>query len=46
LIYNPIKVELIIDQNGIVYDFLPVEWESFKYEFDNDADKIIFLKNS
>lgn len=41
LLDDNIKVELITDTQGIVYDVLPVEWESFKYEFDKVSDKIV-----
>jgi len=36
-----IKVELITETQGIVYDVQPVEWESFKYEYDTDTNKIV-----
>lgn len=41
LLDNNIKVELISETLGIVVDVLPVEWESFKYEVDKVADKIV-----
>jgi len=41
LLDDNIKVELISDTQGIVHDVQPVEWESFKYEVDKVADKIV-----
>lgn len=41
LLDNNIKVELISETLGIVVDVLPVEWESYKYEYDKITDKIV-----
>ncbi|MDD2851585.1 MAG: DEAD/DEAH box helicase [Desulfuromonadaceae bacterium] len=41
LLDNNIKVELISETQGIVVDVLPVEWESYKYEYDKVTDKIV-----
>lgn len=41
LLDNNIKVELISETQGIVIDVQPVEWESYRYEYDKIADKIV-----
>lgn len=41
LLEKSIKVELITESEGIIYDVLPVEWESFKYEFCMVSEKIV-----
>ena len=38
---NGIKVELISDTEGLIYDITPVEWESYRYEIDDVTDKIV-----
>lgn len=37
---NSVQVELITDYPGALHDVQPVKWESFKYEYDYEEDKI------
>jgi ATP-dependent exoDNAse (exonuclease V) alpha subunit len=36
-----IRVELLSDTKGLIYDVLPVTWESFRYEYDKSQDSIV-----
>lgn len=36
-----IQIELISENAGAVVDVQPVEWESFKYEYSKNSDKIV-----
>lgn len=36
-----VTVELIGDREGIIYEVSPVEWESFKFEYDKVTDEIV-----
>lgn len=40
LLDKSIRVEMVSDTTGIIYDVSPVEWESYKYEYDDKKDKI------
>lgn len=41
LLEGTVKVELLTDTQGIVYDVQPVAWDSYKYEYDKILDKIV-----
>jgi ATP-dependent exoDNAse (exonuclease V) alpha subunit len=36
-----VKVEMVSDTEGLVYDVTPVEWESYRYEFCAVTEKIV-----
>lgn len=38
---SAVKVEMFSDTEGLIYDVLPVEWESYKYEYCKVTEKII-----
>lgn len=39
-----IRVELVSDSRGMVYDVLPVTWETYKYSYDPIEDQIVACK--
>jgi ATP-dependent DNA helicase PIF1 len=38
---STVKVEMISDTEGLIHDVLPVEWDSYKYEYCAVTEKIV-----